>query len=146
MGDATVRPRCRGPETVLEYRSVPFKPQQLPSKLYSDGFHLNPQGAQVFTQALGPELRQLLQNDNFVQSTQSSQTARGSEMSSSGTAVRTNHPSLSVSVWNPQSISSVNLLKIDVEGAEYQGLAAASTEILDRVHRIEMEYHPSGDP
>ena len=62
---------------------VPFKPQQLPSKLYSDGFHLNPQGAQVFTQALGPELRQLLQNDNFVQSTQSSQTARGSEMSSS---------------------------------------------------------------
>lgn len=60
---------------------VPFKPQQLPSKLYSDGFHLNPQGAQVFTQALGPELRQLLQDDNFVQSTQSSQAARGSEMS-----------------------------------------------------------------
>jgi hypothetical protein len=62
---------------------VPFKPQQLPSQLYSDGYHLNPRGAQIFTEALGPELRQLLQGDNFVQSTQSNRSSHGSEISSS---------------------------------------------------------------
>lgn len=41
---------------------------------------------------------------------------------------------------------TVDLLKIDIEGAEYQILPAASTDILSRIRRIEMEYHPSGDP
>ena len=41
---------------------------------------------------------------------------------------------------------TVDLLKIDIEGAEYQVLPAASTDILSRIRRIEMEYHPSGDP
>jgi FkbM family methyltransferase len=41
---------------------------------------------------------------------------------------------------------TVDLLKIDVEGAEYQVLPAASPDILRRIRRIEMEYHPSDDP
>ena len=41
---------------------VPFQPQQLPSDLYADGFHLNYRGAGVFTDALGAGLRQLLRN------------------------------------------------------------------------------------
>ena len=40
---------------------------------------------------------------------------------------------------------SVDLLKIDIEGAEYQVLPAANPDILGRIRRIEMEYHPSGD-
>lgn len=40
----------------------------------------------------------------------------------------------------------VDLLKIDIEGAEYQVLPAASTDTLRRIRRIEMEYHSSGDP
>lgn len=41
---------------------------------------------------------------------------------------------------------SVDLLKIDIEGAEYRVLPAVSPEILGRIRHIEMEYHPSGDP
>ncbi len=41
---------------------------------------------------------------------------------------------------------TIDLLKIDVEGAEYQILAAAGPEILDRIRRFEMEYYPPGDP
>ena len=55
---------------------VPFRPQQLPSDLYSDGFHLNYRGAEVFTRALGSSLPQLLRNDNPTQSAASSQTIR----------------------------------------------------------------------
>lgn len=39
---------------------------------------------------------------------------------------------------------TVDILKLDVEGAEYQTLAAASTETLRRIQRIAMEYHPNG--
>lgn len=35
---------------------------------------------------------------------------------------------------------TIDLLKMDVEDAEYQTLAAAGPEILDRIRRIEMEY------
>jgi hypothetical protein len=59
---------------------VPFQPQELPSNLYSDGFHLNYQGAVVFTRALGSSLPQLLRNDNPTQSAASSQTIRGSRL------------------------------------------------------------------
>lgn len=38
----------------------------------------------------------------------------------------------------------VDILKLDVEGAEYQTLAAASTETLHRIQRIVVEYHPNG--
>ena len=41
---------------------------------------------------------------------------------------------------------TVDLLKIDVEGAEYDVLPAAATDTLGRIRRIEMEYHPAGDP
>ena len=57
---------------------VPFQPRQLPSDLYADGFHLNNQGAEVFTQALSSRLRQLLGNDNLTQSAESNLTGRGS--------------------------------------------------------------------
>jgi hypothetical protein len=60
---------------------VPFHPQQLPSDLYSDGFHLNYRGAEIFTQAVGSGLRQLLGNDNLVQSAESNQTGGGSGVS-----------------------------------------------------------------
>jgi hypothetical protein len=52
---------------------VPFQPQQLPIDLYSDGFHLNYRGAQIFTRALSSGLRQLLRNENPTQSAASSQ-------------------------------------------------------------------------
>jgi len=60
---------------------VPFQPQQLPLDLYSDGFHLNYEGADVFTQALGAGLRQLLRSDNLMRSAESNQTVRGSGVS-----------------------------------------------------------------
>jgi hypothetical protein len=62
---------------------VPFQPQELPSNLYSDGFHLNYEGAEVFTQALGSSLPQLLRNDNPMQSAESNATVRSSGLSRS---------------------------------------------------------------
>ena len=55
---------------------VPIQPQELPSNLYSDGFHLNYRGSLVFTKALSSSLRQALRKENFVQSAESSQTVR----------------------------------------------------------------------
>ena len=60
---------------------VPFQPQQLPSDLYSDGFHLNYRGANVFTDALGSGLRLLLGNDNLMQSAESNESIRSSGLS-----------------------------------------------------------------
>lgn len=57
---------------------VPFQPRQLPSNLYEDGFHLNYQGAEVFTQALSSSLRQLLGSDNLTQSAESKNNVGGS--------------------------------------------------------------------
>ncbi len=39
----------------------------------------------------------------------------------------------------------VDLLKLDAEGAEYTALPAARPDILRRIGRIEMEYHPWGN-
>jgi hypothetical protein len=36
---------------------IPFKPGEMPDSAYSDGFHLNPQGATAFTGRLAPALR-----------------------------------------------------------------------------------------
>lgn len=37
----------------------------------------------------------------------------------------------------------VNLLKIDIEGSEYETFAAAPRHVLDRIDRIALEYHPT---
>lgn len=42
--------------------------------------------------------------------------------------------------------TSVDLLKIDAEGAEYPVLETASERVLRKVRRIAMEYHPQGNP
>jgi hypothetical protein len=41
---------------------------------------------------------------------------------------------------------TVDLLKLDAEGAEYTALPAARADTLSRIRRIEMEYHPWGNP
>jgi FkbM family methyltransferase len=38
----------------------------------------------------------------------------------------------------------IDLLKMDIEGAEYQTLAATSVEALRNIQRITLEYHPNG--
>ena len=40
----------------------------------------------------------------------------------------------------------VDFLKLDIEGAEYETLPVASPDTLSCIERIEMEYHPEGDP
>lgn len=45
------------------------------------------------------------------------------------------------SLINKQNIKSINLLKLDCEGAEYDILMKAPSEILLKVERIIMEYH-----
>ena len=44
-------------------------------------------------------------------------------------------------VLSDQKLSSVDLLKLDCEGAEFSILASAEPEVLDRVHTIIGEYH-----
>jgi lysophospholipase L1-like esterase len=39
---------------------IPYQPAELPAKAFSDGFHLNRQGAELFTSRLGKELPQVL--------------------------------------------------------------------------------------
>jgi len=39
----------------------------------------------------------------------------------------------------------IDLLKLDIEGGEYDALPAARASALSRIQRIEMEYHPDGD-
>ena len=41
--------------------------------------------------------------------------------------------------------SRLDLLKMDVEGAEHEALAAASDQALRRIGALAMEYHPNGD-
>lgn len=45
-----------------------------------------------------------------------------------------------------ESGQTVDLLKIDTEGAEYDALPAVSSTLLRRTRRIELEYHPTGQP
>lgn len=40
----------------------------------------------------------------------------------------------------------VDLLKIDTEGAEYKVLSSTTPEVLGRINRIALEYHPCGRP
>lgn len=40
---------------------------------------------------------------------------------------------------------TADLLKIDIEGSEYETLLAATPNTLSRIRRIAMEYHPRAD-
>ncbi len=46
------------------------------------------------------------------------------------------------SLYERAGWDSADLLKIDIEGSEYDGLLAASPEVLRRAGRIAMEFHP----
>jgi len=48
------------------------------------------------------------------------------------------------SLFEEESIGRCSLLKLDCEGAEYDSLLGAPDELLARVDRIVMEYHPTG--
>jgi hypothetical protein len=39
---------------------VPFAPGEMPSAMFGDGFHLNPEGAKRFTERLAPMLRDVV--------------------------------------------------------------------------------------
>lgn len=41
---------------------IPYRPAEMPASAFSDGFHLNPQGATLYTQRAGQALRELLDN------------------------------------------------------------------------------------
>lgn len=43
-----------------------------------------------------------------------------------------------------QGLSQIDLLKLDIEGAEHEVLLTTSREALSRVRRIAMEYHAAG--
>ena len=53
---------------------VPFGPHELPPTLYSDGVHLNADGAAVFTRVLGASLRSVLRTPSNQMSTSSQST------------------------------------------------------------------------
>ena len=53
---------------------VPFGPRELPPTLYSDGVHLNADGAAVFTRVLGASLRSVLRTPSNQMSTSSQST------------------------------------------------------------------------
>jgi FkbM family methyltransferase len=68
----------------------------------------------------------------------------GSQFRRSGTAGNPVQMVTLESVVPPDAI--VDLLKIDIEGAEYEVFKSASVEFLRRVRRIVMEYHPVSSP
>lgn len=49
------------------------------------------------------------------------------------------------SVFNRHQIATCDLLKIDIEGSEYDVLLNASKETLAKIQRIHGEFHPSND-
>ena len=50
------------------------------------------------------------------------------------------------SVFGSEGIDRCDFLKLDCEGAEYAALMHAPREIIDRIMRIAMEYHPVPNP
>ncbi len=57
-----------------------------------------------------------------------------------------NVPAVPLSVvFNRHGIEQVDLMKLDCEGAEYEILMAAPQAVLNRIHRIVMEYHNLDD-
>ncbi len=48
------------------------------------------------------------------------------------------------SLLNRERLDRVDLLKLDIEGSEYEIMESAPAEILERVGTIAMEYHPNG--
>ena len=47
-------------------------------------------------------------------------------------------------IYSDGEIEQCDLLKIDCEGAEYEILFGASSELLDRTRRMALEYHNVG--
>ncbi len=47
-------------------------------------------------------------------------------------------------LWEREGLDRVDLLKIDIEGSEYELIAETPSEILRRSDRIVIEYHPGG--
>ena len=50
------------------------------------------------------------------------------------------------SIFRSEGIERCDFLKLDCEGAEYAALINAPREIIDRIGRIAMEYHPVPNP
>ena len=50
------------------------------------------------------------------------------------------------SVFRNEEVDRCSFLKLDCEGAEYAALFGAPKELLDRIGRIVLEYHPVPDP
>ncbi|HUU70514.1 MAG TPA: FkbM family methyltransferase [Planctomycetota bacterium] len=50
------------------------------------------------------------------------------------------------SIFRSEGIDHCDFLKLDCEGAEYTALMNAPREIIDRIGRIAMEYHPVPNP
>jgi len=101
-------------------------------------------------------LRRVVQTHGFtgrctiLQSALSSEVGRTTIQMIPGSQFRvTGKGGASVNTVNLDSLvaahETVDLLKLDAEGAEYQTLPAASKSALRRIRRIEMEYHPGGD-
>ena len=45
-------------------------------------------------------------------------------------------------VFDECSIADVDLLKMDIEGSEYNTLLNTPATVLRRIHRLSLEYHP----
>jgi FkbM family methyltransferase len=50
------------------------------------------------------------------------------------------------SLFESEGVDRCDLMKLDCEGAEYPGLYNAPGELLDRIDRVVLEYHPSDEP
>lgn len=47
-------------------------------------------------------------------------------------------------LWERERLDRVDLLKLDIEGTEYELIGATPVEVLRRIEAIAMEYHPNG--
>ncbi len=47
-------------------------------------------------------------------------------------------------LWNRERLDRIDMLKLDIEGAEYELIEASPTEILRKINVIALEYHPNG--
>jgi FkbM family methyltransferase len=69
--------------------------------------------------------------------------SRGMLPRGAGRGVPVNAVSLA-SLLEREGLSTVDLLKMDIEGGEHEVIAGAPPEVLRRIHRIALEYHPNG--
>jgi FkbM family methyltransferase len=66
------------------------------------------------------------------------------EQQAGGTKIQVEAMSLQ-QIFKEHSIERCNLLKMDIEGAEYESLAAVPPDLWPRIERIHMEYHQGPD-